>query len=64
MEKPEQNSIESNSARIIAVEDLKQNQQLSFKAMLDLFYLQTRGQGAEIETSIKGQQQSFKIKSA
>ena len=53
MEQPEQNSGEGDSVRLIAVEDLKQGQQLSFKAMLDLFYQQAYGFGAEHELSVK-----------
>ena len=56
MEQTEQNTMESESVRLIAVEDLKQNQQLSFKAMLDLFYLQSFSVSAEKEPSRKSKQ--------
>ena len=41
MEQQDQYATESETIRIIAVEELKQNYELSFKAMLDLFYLNT-----------------------
>jgi len=39
MEQQDQYATESETIRLIAVEELKQNYELSFKAMLDLFYL-------------------------
>jgi hypothetical protein len=39
MEQQEKYATESETIRLIAVEELKQNYELSFKAMLDLFYL-------------------------
>jgi hypothetical protein len=51
MEELEQNSVEGESVRVIAVEDLQQSQQLSFKAMLELFYQQTHSFSVESERS-------------
>ena len=39
MEQHDQHATESETTRLIAVEELKQKYTLSFKAMLDLFYL-------------------------
>ena len=49
MEQAEQTSVEHESVRLIAVEKLEQDQQLSFKAMLELFYQQAYGFGVEKE---------------
>jgi hypothetical protein len=39
MEQQDQYATESETIRLIAVEELKQKYELSFSAMLDLFYL-------------------------